>query len=199
MHCGQSFFFLLLNNCFTILYRFLPHINMNQSQAYLCPHPAQRPSHIPPILKVVTECWVELPGWLTSDFSACGSFFSPFCSRLLLPRGQLSVWRIPWAACLADYCHSLNCSLGKGLKRKRAPNPTSLPILGINAVVICSSHQASPEEWAGPVSGIKSASRDSSPTSPLLTGCSDDVGSLISKHWRPPSFLCVKIIMMSLK
>ena len=41
---------------------------MNQSQAYLCPHPAQRPSHIPPILKVVTECWVELPGWLTSDF-----------------------------------------------------------------------------------------------------------------------------------
>ena len=178
---------------------------MNQSQAYLCLHPAERPSHLPPIppLKVVTEHWAELRGWLTSDFLLVARswfLFQPFLLAFATSEratlsventlSSLSCWLLPQSQLLS----------WQRFEEKESSKP-HLPfqILGINAVVICSSHQASPEEWAGPVSGIKSASRDSSPTSPLPTGCSDDVGSLISKHWRPPSFLCVKIIMMSLK
>ena len=48
---GQTFlfdFFLLKDNCFTILYWFLPHINMNQSQVYICPFPPEPHSQLPP-------------------------------------------------------------------------------------------------------------------------------------------------------
>ena len=57
---------------------------MSQSQADICPHPAERPSQLLPIppLKVVTEHWVELPVWLTtSDFFLVTSswfLFQPF-------------------------------------------------------------------------------------------------------------------------
>ena len=159
MHCGQSFFFLLLNNCFTILYRFLPHINMNQSQAYLCLHPAERPSHLPPIppLKVVTEHWAELPGWLTSDFllvTRSWFLFQPFLLAFATSEratlsventlSSLSCWLLPQSQLLS----------GQRFEEKESSKP-HLPfqILGINAVVICSSHQASPEEWAGPSVG----------------------------------------------
>ena len=37
----------LEDNCFTILYWFLPYINMNQPQVYICPLPPEPPSHLP--------------------------------------------------------------------------------------------------------------------------------------------------------
>ena len=40
--------FLLEDNCFTILCWFLPHINMNQPQVYICRLPLEPPSHLPP-------------------------------------------------------------------------------------------------------------------------------------------------------
>ena len=42
------YLFLLEDNCFTILYWFLPDINMNQSQVYICSLPLEPPSHLPP-------------------------------------------------------------------------------------------------------------------------------------------------------
>jgi len=38
----------LEDNCFTMLCWFLPYINMNQSQVYICPLPLEPPSHLPP-------------------------------------------------------------------------------------------------------------------------------------------------------
>ena len=40
-------YFQLEDNCFTILCWFLPHINMNQPQVYICPLPLESPPHLP--------------------------------------------------------------------------------------------------------------------------------------------------------
>ena len=51
LHIRTDFFiwfFLLKDNCFTILYWFLPHINMNQSQVYIHPFPPEPHSQLPP-------------------------------------------------------------------------------------------------------------------------------------------------------
>ena len=42
------FFFLLEDNCFTILCWPLPYINMNQPQVYTCPLSPEPPSHLSP-------------------------------------------------------------------------------------------------------------------------------------------------------
>ena len=62
-------YFQLKDNCCTILCWFLPYINMNQPQVYVCPLPLEPPSYIPPIpsLQVVTELWFEFP-------ESCGKF-----------------------------------------------------------------------------------------------------------------------------
>ena len=40
-------FFKLEDSCFTIVCWFLSHINMNQTEAYICPLPLEPPSHLP--------------------------------------------------------------------------------------------------------------------------------------------------------
>lgn len=40
--------FLLKDNCFTILFQFLPFINIHQPQAYTCAVPLESPSHLLP-------------------------------------------------------------------------------------------------------------------------------------------------------
>ena len=40
--------FLLEDNCFTILWWFLPYINIYQPQVYICPFLLEPPSHLPP-------------------------------------------------------------------------------------------------------------------------------------------------------
>ena len=40
--------FLLQDICVTILCWFLPHVNMNQPQIYVCPLAPEPPSHLPP-------------------------------------------------------------------------------------------------------------------------------------------------------
>ena len=40
--------FLLEDNCFTILWWFLPYINISQPQVYMCPLPFEPPSYLPP-------------------------------------------------------------------------------------------------------------------------------------------------------
>ena len=42
------FFFFFEDNCFPILCCFLPYMDMNQSQLYICSLPCERPSHRPP-------------------------------------------------------------------------------------------------------------------------------------------------------
>ena len=46
--CLLLLFQLLQDICFTMLCWFLPHINMNQPQVYLCHFPLEPPSHLPP-------------------------------------------------------------------------------------------------------------------------------------------------------
>ena len=36
------------DNCFTILWWFLPYINISQPQVYMCPLPFEPPSYLPP-------------------------------------------------------------------------------------------------------------------------------------------------------
>ena len=43
----RNFFLFLQGICFTILCWFLPYINMNQPQVYMCPLPLEPPSHHP--------------------------------------------------------------------------------------------------------------------------------------------------------
>ena len=49
------------NNCFTVLCWFLPYINLNQSQVYICPFLLEPPSHLtaipPPTLSQSTGLW----------------------------------------------------------------------------------------------------------------------------------------------
>ena len=60
----ELFFFLIFNwRVITILCWFLPYINMDQSQVYMCPLPPEHPSTSYPIppLQVITEPWCEFP------------------------------------------------------------------------------------------------------------------------------------------
>ena len=41
-------FFKLEDNCFIMFYWFLPYLNLNQPQGYVCPLPLEHPSHLPP-------------------------------------------------------------------------------------------------------------------------------------------------------
>lgn len=41
-------FFKLEDNCFIMFYWFLPYLNLNQPQGYVCPLPLEHPSQLPP-------------------------------------------------------------------------------------------------------------------------------------------------------
>ena len=57
------FFFLLEDDCFTVLYWPLPYSSMSQPQIHLCPTPPESASRLPPhpIPLVVTERRLERP------------------------------------------------------------------------------------------------------------------------------------------
>ena len=95
---------------------------MSQSQADTCPHPADRPTQLPPIppLEAVTEHWVELPVWLTaSDFFLVTSswlLFQPFATErapVLTLEGTKQNKRAPPASratlSVEDNLSSLSC------------------------------------------------------------------------------------------
>ena len=77
-----------MDNCFTVLCWFLPYINMNQSQVYICPLPFEPPSHLPPIspLCVITEHWFALPeSYSKFPLAICFTYGSVYVSMLLSP------------------------------------------------------------------------------------------------------------------
>ena len=85
------------NTCFTILCWFLPKINMDQPQVYICPFPLEPLSHLPP-LQVVTEPWVEFPESyskfpLAIYFAQCMCFHvTPLFAALQITSTCVSQW-----------------------------------------------------------------------------------------------------------
>ena len=86
------------DTCFTILCWFLPKINMNQPQVYVCPCPLEPLSHLPP-LQVVPEPWVEFPESynkfpLAIYFAQCiCSHVTPLFDALQIASTRFSQWK----------------------------------------------------------------------------------------------------------
>ena len=85
-----SLFFILEDNCFTILCWPLPYINMNQRQVSTCPLPPESPSHLP-LHPTPLDCHRTL-GWassVTQQIPTCYLFYiwqsTCFCTILSIP------------------------------------------------------------------------------------------------------------------
>ena len=66
---------LLEDNCFTILYWYLPYINMNKPKVFVCPLPPEPHSHLPPP-STLLSCHRAL-GWasfVTQQIPTCHHF-----------------------------------------------------------------------------------------------------------------------------
>ena len=66
-----------------ILCWFLPYINMNQTEVYICPLPPSCSCPIPP-LEVVAESWFEFPESYTKFPLAIRVTYVSVCAALLI-------------------------------------------------------------------------------------------------------------------
>ena len=78
--------------CFTMLFWFLPYINMHQPQVHICSRPLEPPSYLPLHPAPLGLCWP--PGWtpcvtqrlpISRHFTCGNAYISVLLSRFFLP------------------------------------------------------------------------------------------------------------------
>ena len=102
------------DNCFVVLCWFLPNVNMNQPQVYLCPLLPEPPPHLPPhptslgghralgwapcvTQQIPTGCLLHMLIYICSHatLSACSTLSIPL-EKALAPHSSTLAWKIPW-------------------------------------------------------------------------------------------------------
>ena len=141
-----SCFFLMEDNCFTILYWPLLYINMNQLQIHICPLPPEPPFHVPVLPEGVSES-------------------RSVVSDSLQPHGLYSPWNSP-----GQNTGVGSLSLLQGIFPTQGSNPG---LLDCRWILFQLSHKGSPRilEWvAYPFSGRSSQPRNRTGVSCIASG-----------------------------